>query len=94
MYDEFKKCKCGILICTDIGSRGLDFEDTKIIILFDIANSLKDYINRVGRTARIGKEGAAISLLYFQENDYGNMLKNSCNANVLELSMIETIFRN
>lgn len=89
VFDEFTRSKSGLLICTDVGSRGLDFTDTKIIILFDVSPSYKDYINRVGRTARIDKDGAAISLLYHQEASYAARITESCQAQELLLSEIE-----
>jgi ATP-dependent RNA helicase DDX31/DBP7 len=92
VFDEFRKSKSGILICTDVGSRGLDYTDTKIIILFDVSPSYKDYINRVGRTARIDKEGAAISLLYPQENIYAEKLAKNAQAQELSILHIEDIF--
>lgn len=92
VFDEFRKSKHGILICTDVGSRGLDYTDTKIIILFDVSPSYKDYINRVGRTARIDKEGAAISLLYPQENIYAEKLAQNAEAQELSILHIEDIF--
>ena len=92
VFDEFRKSKNGILICTDVGSRGLDYTDTKIIILFDVSPSYKDYINRVGRTARIDKNGAAISLLYPQENIYAQKLVENAEAKELSILHIEDIY--
>lgn len=59
-----------MLVCTEVAQRGLDFPDVQIIILFDVSPSYKDYINRVGRTGRIEKGGAALSLLYEEEAVY------------------------
>ncbi len=93
VFDEFRKSKSGVLICTDVGSRGLDFTDTKIIILFDVSPSYKDYINRVGRTARIDKEGASISLLYPPERVYADKLVENCQAKELVMDDLEAIFQ-
>lgn len=61
---EFNEEKKGILFCTDIASRGLDFSSLSMIVLFDVSPNYKAYVNRVGRTARIENIGSAISLLY------------------------------
>lgn len=52
-----------VLVATDLAARGLDVDDVKLVINFDMAHSGNDYIHRVGRTGRAGAEGRAISLI-------------------------------
>jgi len=52
-----------VLICTDIAARGLDIKDVSHVYNFDIPNTADDYIHRIGRTARAGKNGVAISFV-------------------------------
>jgi ATP-independent RNA helicase DbpA len=52
-----------ILIATDVAARGLDIDDVELVINYDLPNDMEVYTHRVGRTARAGKSGEAISLL-------------------------------
>jgi ATP-dependent RNA helicase DeaD len=52
-----------VLVCTDIAARGLDIKDVSHVYNFDIPSTSDDYIHRIGRTARAGKNGVAISFV-------------------------------
>jgi ATP-dependent RNA helicase DDX31/DBP7 len=65
----------GILICTDVASRGLDFDDVKLIIQLDAPPTVTDYVNRMGRTARIGHYGLSLLFLTGTELDYVKKLR-------------------
>jgi ATP-dependent RNA helicase RhlE len=59
---DFKAGKIGVLVATDVASRGLDIEALPQVINFDIPHSPEDYVHRIGRTGRAGMKGEAISL--------------------------------
>jgi ATP-dependent RNA helicase RhlE len=59
----FKAGKYTILVATDIVSRGIDIDDLSHVVNFDIPNDAADYVHRIGRTARAGKNGAGISFI-------------------------------
>jgi len=60
---SFKEQNVRVLVATDVAARGLDIEDLFFVINYDLPFSPTDYIHRIGRTARAGKSGIAISLL-------------------------------
>jgi ATP-dependent RNA helicase RhlB len=62
VLNDFKDGKLPILVATDVASRGLHIEGVSHVINYDLPQDPEDYIHRVGRTARVGAEGKAISL--------------------------------
>jgi len=59
--DNFRASKTAILIATDIASRGIDVDDITHVVNFDISHEPETYIHRIGRTARAGATGSAVS---------------------------------
>lgn len=59
---DFKSSKTTLLVATDVAARGIDVNDIEYIINFDIPQSSEYYIHRIGRTARAGKSGTAITI--------------------------------
>ena len=68
--EMFHKNEARILVASDVAARGLDIKNVSHIINYDIPKTSKEYIHRIGRTARAGKEGKVISLI--SEPDYDN----------------------
>ncbi|KAL7919800.1 P-loop containing nucleoside triphosphate hydrolase protein [Trichoderma austrokoningii] len=69
-FFEFSNAPHGILICTDVAARGLDIPAVDFIVQFDPPDNTRDYIHRVGRTAR-GTDAKGRSLLFLQPNEVG-----------------------
>jgi len=65
--ENFKKGKVQVLVATDVAARGIDIDLLPVVINFNLPMVAEDYIHRIGRTARAGKEGEAISLVCAEE---------------------------
>lgn len=65
--EAFKKGEIRALVATDIASRGIDINELKYVINYDLPESPETYVHRIGRTGRAGNGGKAISLCSFQE---------------------------
>ena len=64
-----------ILICTDVAARGLDIQNISHIIQYDPPSDVRDYIHRIGRTARLGRQGTAALFLMPSEIGYLEVLQ-------------------
>ncbi|MFL2679816.1 MAG: DEAD/DEAH box helicase [Alphaproteobacteria bacterium] len=70
ILNNFRDQKFRILVATDIAARGLDIPHIEHVINYDLPQRTEDYIHRIGRTARAGKKGSAIS--FVSQNDKKN----------------------
>ena len=64
---EFKRGAVRVLVATDLAARGLDINRLPHVVNYELPNVPEDYVHRIGRTARAGREGAAISLVCVDE---------------------------
>ncbi|MFA5258875.1 MAG: DEAD/DEAH box helicase [Candidatus Pacearchaeota archaeon] len=70
IMEKFHGKKIQVLICTDIAARGLDIKGVSHVYNYDIPADSKEYVHRIGRTARAGKEGKVINIV--ASRDYEN----------------------
>ena len=64
---DFKAGRVAILVATDIAARGLDIEQLPHVVNYELPMVAEDYVHRIGRTGRAGKDGEAISLVCVDE---------------------------
>lgn len=68
--ENFRAGRCRVLIATDIAARGIDVDGITHVINFEIPNIAENYVHRIGRTARAGTEGVAISFCDSEEKSF------------------------
>jgi ATP-dependent RNA helicase RhlE len=66
--NDFKSGKVRVLVATDLAARGLDIERLPYVVNYELPHVAEDYVHRIGRTARAGNEGHAISLVCVDEH--------------------------
>ena len=59
--DDFKTGKVGVLVATDVAARGLDIPNVGVVINYTFPLTVEDYVHRIGRTGRGGKEGKSVT---------------------------------
>ena len=64
---DFKSGKVRVLVATDIAARGLDIDKLPHVVNFELPHVAEDYVHRIGRTARAGQDGTAVSLVCVDE---------------------------
>lgn len=68
MYD-FKSGRINILVATDIVARGIDIDDIRLVINYDVPHDCEDYVHRIGRTARANHDGVALTFVSEKEQN-------------------------
>ena len=67
--DMFRRSKIRVLVATDIAARGIDVDDVSHVVNYELPDVPEAYVHRIGRTARAGASGSAISLCDIEERD-------------------------
>jgi len=83
----FNDAKFGVLVCTDVAARGLHIPNVSHVYNYEIPVDPKDYVHRIGRTARAGEEGKVVNLL--SEFDYDNFRRIQRDYREFEVERVE-----
>ena len=85
----FRAKRVPILISTDVGSRGLDVPDVELVVNWDLPAAWEDYVHRVGRTARKGQRGWAVSCVTEHDVELIQTIEEKINVRMTELELPE-----
>jgi len=84
--NKFKKSKADILVATDVAARGIDVPKVALVINYDIPNQDMVYFHRIGRTARAGAKGRAITLVSYSSVGEWNEIKKQTKVAMTDLN--------
>jgi len=76
---DFKNGKVGVLVATDVVSRGIDVTDVPLVINYDVPHAPEDYVHRIGRTARAENSGVAMTLVSPDDMHYWKRIERFLN---------------
>lgn len=88
IVEDFNKEKITALVCTDVAARGLDIPGVSHVYNYDIPNDTKQYVHRIGRTARAGNDGLVVNLL--SQRDHENFGKVVYDHKELNIKRMDT----
>lgn len=90
---EVREGKIAVLVATDVASRGIDIKDVDYVINFDMPQTLEFFLHRIGRTARAGKDGRAITLISTQDElDMLKIVEEKTNSEIEKADLKELNF--
>lgn len=81
----FKNGECRVLVATDIAARGIDIDGISHVINFEMPNIAEQYVHRIGRTARAGREGVSVSLVAEDELYYLREVEKTTRVEIMVL---------
>lgn len=87
--DEFRRGKTNILVATDVAARGIDIPGVSHVINYELPNVPEQYVHRIGRTARAGKDGVAIAFCAEDERAYLKDIRKVTGADLDRLDLPE-----
>jgi ATP-dependent RNA helicase RhlE len=85
--DEFRKARVPVLIATDVAARGIDIPGVSHVINYELPNVPEQYVHRIGRTARAGKDGVAIAFCAEDERAYLKDIRKVTGAELERLAL-------
>lgn len=90
---RFRECSIHLLIATDVAARGLDIEGVTHVFNYDIPHDTESYIHRIGRTARAGEEGTAITFVAPKDKRYLDLIETGLNQSLPHVTVDITSYK-
>ena len=90
MY-EFKAGRINILVATDIVARGIDIDDIRLVINYDVPHDSEDYVHRIGRTARANNDGVALTFVNEKEQTNFKSIENFLEKEIYKIPVPEEL---
>ena len=84
---QYKSRKIDMIVATDILARGIDIDDIRIVINYDVPRDCDDYIHRIGRTARAGSKGRAITFVSEEDQEFFGRIESFIEQDVPKLDV-------
>lgn len=84
---QYKSRKIDMIVATDILARGIDIDDIRIVINYDVPRDCDDYIHRIGRTARAGSKGRAITFVSVEDQEYFKRIEEFIEQDVTKMEI-------
>ena len=88
---EFKAGRINILVATDIVARGIDIDDIRLVINFDVPHDSEDYVHRIGRTARANNDGVALTFISEKEQSNFKSIENFLEKEIYKIPIHEEL---
>lgn len=88
---DFKSGRIKVLVATDIVSRGIDIDDIRLVLNYDVPRDCEDYVHRIGRTARANNDGVAITFVSEQDQGYFYKLEKFLEKDIYKIPLPESL---
>ena len=88
---EFKAGRVNILVATDIVARGIDIDDIRLVINYDVPHDSEDYVHRIGRTARANNDGVALTFVNEKEQGRFKQIENFLEKEIYKIALPEEL---
>ena len=88
---DFRNGKVGVLVATDVVSRGIDVTDVPLVINYDVPHDPEDYVHRIGRTARAENSGEAVTFVAPEDARYWTRIEQFLKKDIERLPLPEVL---
>ncbi len=88
---DFKARRIDVLVATDIVARGIDIDDIRMVLNYDVPRDAEDYVHRIGRTARAGRDGKAVTFVNAKDRHHFNAIEKLLGEKIKRMELPENL---